>query len=199
MFQPLHLDGFLRLLVSHLGTVIDEGERLLDYYSDKARMASLLAAIDDNDTSMMSRILEQRRDHEALFVLQVSQAREWVDRLGQLDSTLERNADEFLAATFPVERLLDVRRLTSDDYSFENMMTDPGGRQVLHDSLREAINVDAIRCAVYELLGRIEDQYDLAEEYSEIRKTRDDIPFAENAQNEGAVIIPLFKAERPVV
>ena len=194
MYQPAQLDSFIRLLICHLGNVLTQGEQLIDNQSDEMRLDLLQYAIEQGaDQSTIQNKIERRRDSEMLFALQMSQSREWVDRLGQLDPHVERETDEFLAATFPIEKL--VRDLTSakGDDRLENIMTRSQNESALRGDLANLIDVDAMMCAIFELLGRLEDQYDLMEELLDLQQVVNGIPFGPKySHNHSAKIIPLF-------
>lgn len=191
MYQPAHLDSFLRLLISHLGSVLTEGERLMERQSNDTRMDRLQYAIEHGDDR--SQQVTQQQDSEALFVLQMSQSREWVDRLGQLDPDVERETDEFLAATFSIEKLLHNRRTREIDYQLENRIASTASAQVLKTDLISEVDVEAMICAIFELLGRLEEQYDLMEELLEMKQVVNGIPFGRKyTANKSAKIIPLF-------
>jgi len=168
MYQPVHLESFLRLLVAHFGRVIDEGERLGEHYSSQSCLEALLAAIDGGDPHALERCRHNRLEYEALFVLQMSQAREWVEQLGRLDPVVERDTDEFLVSTLVIESLLQDRQDHLRDYQRVNRLIAGDGGQMLKADLRAHIDIDAMLCAIFELLGRLEEQYclmgDLLEE-----------------------------------
>jgi hypothetical protein len=198
MYQPAHLDSFLRLLISHLSTVVDQGEQIGRLPVSDLPMQALCKALEmePQDSPAMDQ-LALRRDFEALFVLQMSQAREWVDRLGQLDPFVERETDEFLAATFAIEKLLDERASRDRDYRLENRMAQPGNDNVLRADLLANVDVEAMMLAIFELLARLEEQYDLMEELLEEKRVVNGSPFAAPAKSApGARIIPLFAARR---
>jgi hypothetical protein len=194
MFSTDNLGGFLRLLVSHISIVIDEGERLLDFYSSTERHDLLLQAIESGEPGLVEEQLSLCRDYEALFVLQMSHAREWVDRLGRLDQAIERHADEFLAATFGIERLLAGRAQQKSGYNIENRLVATGSSGVLRDRLRDAIDVEGMLLALFELLARLEEHYDLVEELLAERPLPVPAPFAARADAASkAEIVPLFE------
>ncbi len=198
MYQPAHLDSFLRLLISHLGSVLSEGERLLEWQSAGRRVELLLEFLETGQFSSQ-KTAEELHDSEALFVLQMSQSREWVDRLGQLDPEVERDADEFLAATFSIERLLLNRRERSDNYVAENLMIVSGNDNIVQNGVVDQVDIDAMLCAIFELLGRLEERYDLMEELLESKQVVNGVPFGQKFTNsKSAKIIPLFGYNKSV-
>ena len=143
MVQPAHLDSFLRLLVYHLGSVIAQGEMLIDAQSSQGRMDMLLHAIEQADCNAAhEKSIKLHHENEHLFIEQVMQLRDWVDMLGRIDINIERSVDEFLATT-----------LFMDQFSYDQKEGD----------LAIQINIDMILCAIFELLGRLEEQYDMME------------------------------------
>ena len=174
MMQPAHLDSFLRLLVSHMGAVIDQGEKLVEAQSSQSRMDMLLHAIEQVDCNAAhEKSLTLQRDNERLFVEQMKQLREWADMLGRFDLHMERNIDEFLAATLFMERF-------SYDCS--------GG------DLASQINMDVVLNSIFELLGRLEERYGLMEVMMEDERRIVNGPSVAGLvrkENE-AKIIPLF-------
>ena len=196
MYQPAQLDSFIRLLVCHLGEVVTQADQLIESHSDIGRMDFLQIAIevDNNHTTLKEAILQQHANEE-LFALQLSQAREWVDRLGQLDPLVERDTDEFLAATFPIEKLLRDRAARKSTYNLENIMTPSQKKTGLRGELSDHIDVEVMMCAIFEFLGRLEDQYDLVEELFEQKQIVNGVPFGRIHQgNRSAKIIPIFGA-----
>jgi len=194
MYQPAHLDSFLRLLISHLGSVLGQGEQTRQWQTREMRMELLQDAIElgENSTVYQDKISRQQ-DCEALFVLQMSQSREWVDRLGQLDPQVERNTDEFLAATFSIEKLLHNRSTRETDYQLENRMIGQGTNEILRDQSSSNVDIDLMTDAIFELLGRLEDHYELMEELLDVKQVVNGIPFGEKyAGSQKATVIPLF-------
>lgn len=188
MYQPAHLDSFLRLLISHLGSVLTQGEGVKESQSTQTRMDLLQNAIEQGDSGhAFQKQIDQIHDSEGLFVLQMSQSREWVDRLGQLDRDVERDTDEFLAATFSIESLMQ-------DYgTLETGLNGQGGDSVSRSDFGANIDIDGMMCAIFELLGRLEDRYDLMEELLEVRQVANGVPFGPiNSGNQSAKIIPMF-------
>ncbi len=175
MFQPAHLDSFLRLLVSHMGTVIAQGEMLIEGQSSQNRMKLLLYAIEQVDCNAAhEKNIKLQRDNEALFVQQMKLMREWVDQLGVFDPFVERSIDEFLASTLFMEKFV---------YDHRN------------DDLANQLNIDAVLVAIFELLGRLEEQYDMMEIMydDEERQVVNGVSFNEpKSKNYSAKIIPLF-------
>jgi hypothetical protein len=200
MYQPDHLDSFLRLLISHLGTVLTQGEQLAEWQSNEMRLDMLQYAIEQGQgTVTHQKTIEELRDCEALFVLQMSQSREWVDRLGQLDPQVERDTDEFLAATFSIEKLLQDHCTRKKDYRLENRLTRPGNNRVLRDEFSGDVDVEMMMGAIFELLGRLEEQYDLMDELLDVRQVVNGVPFGRKYTNNGSArIIPLFARQRKV-
>jgi len=196
MYQPAQLDSFIRLLICHLGNVLTQAEQLIDSRSDIMRMDILQRAIElGQDPEGLAETINQQYENETLFALQLSQAREWVDRLGQLDPHVERETDEFLAATFSVEKLVRNRQSRNHSDLLENIMTPAQGNSTLRGELHDYIDIDAMMCAIFELLGRLEEQYDLLEELIEQQQTVNGVPFGQRYQgNQSAKIIPLFGA-----
>ena len=166
MYQPVYLDSFLRMLVAHLTKVIDEGEQLLEFNSRKSRAERLLAAIESEDGQKKFQSINEQ---ETLFVLEVCHAREWVDRLGQLDHNVERIADEFLAVTYAMERLIGKNDTRALDYLPENLMTTSNPDQSSHFDLGDRISIQNVIFAIYELLTHLEEQYELVEEFLDHR------------------------------
>ncbi len=198
MYQPAQLDSFIRLLICHLGNVLTQGEQLIDNQSNQARMELLQIAIEQG--AEITSQAEHQQDCEMLFALQMIQSREWVDRLGQLDPQVERDTDEFLAATFPIEKLVRDREACDQNYNLQNIMTRSQNDCALHDELTNYVNVEAMMCAIFELLGRLEEQYDLIEELFEQKHVVNGVPFgAKYSNNQSAKIIPLFAADPQIV
>ena len=190
MYQPAQLDSFLRLLIAHMGTVLLAGERLKEFRSTQAQMDMLLSAIEEGQRECNRHDeLGFYSDSEALFVLQLSQSREWVDRLGQLDPGVERITDEFLANTFSIERMLNNQGVRKKDYRLENGMIEPGNDDILRHKLETHIDIDAMSKAIYELLGQLEEQYDMLEEL-EVKQVVNGVPFGLNPlRHQGAKVI----------
>ncbi len=197
MYQPAQLDSFIRLLICHLGNVLTQGEQLTDHQSDEMRLDLLQYAIEQGaDQSAILAKIKHQHDSEMLFALQMSQSREWVDRLGQLDPHVERDTDEFLAATFPIEKLARDLEQAKDDYRLENIMTRSQTQSAMQGDLANHIDVEAMMCAIFELLGRLEEQYDLMEELLDLKQVVNGIPFGPKySNNHSAKIIPLFAAK----
>ena len=196
MYQPAQLDSFIRLLICHLGNVLTQGEQLIDNQSHEMRLDLLQYAIEQGaDNSRQIDKTEQQRDAEMLFALQMSQSREWVDRLGQLDPDVERDTDEFLAATFAMEQLVRDHNNRKNSYHLENIMTKSQTESVMREDLANLVDVDAMMCAIFELLGRLEDQYDLMEELHDLKQVVNGVPFGPKyTKNHRAKVIPLFGA-----
>ncbi len=175
MVQPAHLDSFLRLLVSHMGTVLSQGEMLIEGQSRQNRMDQLLYAIEQTDCNAAhEKNIQLQRDNEALFVQQMRHMREWVDQLGSFDPNVERSIDEFLAATLFMENSV-----------FDNCA----------DDLANQLNIDAVMIAIFELLGRLEEQYDMMEIMydDEERQVVNGVTFTEqSSKKQCAKIIQLF-------
>ena len=198
MYQPAHVDSFIRLLICHLGNVLSQGEQLLENRSSVIRMDLLQYAIEQGeDQTTLQQAIDQQHDSETLFALQLSQSREWVDRLGQLDPVVERDTDEFLAATFSIEKLLRDRQASKDGYSLENIMTRSQSNCTLRGDLFDHIDIEAMMLAIFELLGRLEDQYDLMEELLDLQQVVNGVPFGlKYPGSQSAKIIPLFGASK---
>ncbi len=194
MYQPAQLDSFIRLLICHLGNVLTQGEQLIDNQSDEMRLDLLQYEIEQGaDQSTLLEKVEHRRDREILFALQMSQSREWVDRLGQFDPHVERDTDEFLAATFPIEKLVRDLEKAKSGFSIVNNTTGAQNWGAFDNSLANLIDVDAMMCAIFELLGRLEDQYDLMEELLDLKQVVNGNSFATKfSHNHSAKIISLF-------
>ncbi len=194
MYQPAQLDSFIRLLICHLGNVLTQGEQLTDHQSDEMRLDLLQIAIEQGaDHSTIQAKIQHRHDSEMMFALQMNQSREWVDRLGQLDPHVERDTDEFLAATLPIEKLARALEPTKDPNRPENIMVRSQSQGALQDDLANHIDVEAMMCAIFELLGRLEEQYDLMEELLDVKQVVNGIPFGPKyAQTHSAKIISLF-------
>ena len=201
MYQPAHVDSFIRLLICHLGNVLSQGEQLLESRSGVMRMDLLQYAIEQGeDQTSLQQTIDQRQDSETLFALQLSQSREWVDRLGQLDPMVERDTDEFLAATFSIEKLLRDRQANKSDYSLENIMTRSQRDCALRGDLFDYIDIEAMMLAIFELLGRLEDQYNLMEELLDLQQEVNGVPFGRiNPHSQSAKIIPLFGAGKTYI
>ncbi|MCP4934065.1 MAG: hypothetical protein GY927_07615 [bacterium] len=197
MYQPAQLDSFIRLLICHFGSVLTQGEQLLENQPDQLRLDLLLYAIEQGaDQSTIRDKIEQRRDSEMLFALQMNQSREWIDRLGQLDPHVERDTDEFLAATFPIEKLVRDFEEPRSDALCENNGTSSQKACLLHGGLANPIDVEAMMCAIFELLGRLEDQYELMEELLDEKQVVNGGAFGQKyGNNHSAKIIPLFGAK----
>ena len=198
MYQPDHLDSFLRLLISHLGSVLTQAEQAQEWQSPQVRMDMLQEAIEQGEEAgTYQSEISQQRDREALLVLQMSQSREWVDRLGQLDPEVERITDEFLAATFSIEKKLHDRQTRKTGYQLENNLAVQGNDNVLRGELDAHIDIDAMICAIFELLGRLEEHYDLMEELLHTKLVVNGSPFGRmHPANQSAKVIPLFSRGR---
>ena len=173
MFQPAHLDSFLRLFVSHMGASITQGEMLMEAQSSENRMDMLLYAIEQVDCNKAhKKKLKLQHDNELLFVEQMRQMREWADILGQFDGQVERIVDDFLVATFFIDRFVLAKG----------------------ENLASQLNIDAMLCAIFELLGRLEEQYDMMEVmFDEEQKVVNGTGFSSAGVGKGsAEIIPLF-------
>ena len=197
MYQPAHLDSFIRLLVTHLGSVLTQAEHVKEWQSPQVRMDLLQEAIEHGeDVGTYQTEISQQRDQEALFALQMSQSREWVDRLGQLDPGIERITDEFLAATFAIEQRLTNRQTRKTDYQLENNLVEQGNDNVLSGELQAHLDIDSMTVAIYEFLGRLEEHYDLVEELLYSKMVVNGVPFGSRPANQSADIIPLFSRVR---
>ncbi len=187
MYQPAHLDSFLRLLVSHLGSILSRGDTLRQAQSSQSRMDLLLDAIEGRGGELCYQDeLDRNRESEILFLQQICEAREWVDLLGQLDPHVERYADEFLAATFSIEK---TRRHRQEERA------ESGLEAPFHSGLSADINIDAMMCSIFELLGRLEEQYGLMEEFLEEEQVVSAGPSdRKSAAVQSARIIPLFSS-----
>ena len=178
MVQPAHLDSFLRLLVSHMGTVLSQGEMLIEGQSSQNRMDQLLYAIEQIDCNKAhERNIKLQRNNETLFVQQMRYMREWVDQLGRFDPVVERSIDEFLASTLFVE-----------NFDFDHH----------HEDLASQLNIEAVLVAIFELLGRLEEQYDMMEIMydDEERQVVNGVSFGDkNSKKQCAKIIPLFSTQ----
>ncbi|MCF6198434.1 MAG: hypothetical protein L3J67_03385 [Hyphomicrobiaceae bacterium] len=175
MVQPAHLDSFLRLLVSHMGTVLSQGEMMIEGQSHQNRMDQLLYAIEQIDCNKAhEKSIKLQRNNEILFVQQMQLMREWVDQLGCFDPVVERSIDEFLASTLFMENLV-----------FDHH----------HGDLANQLNIEAVLVAIFELLGRLEEQYDMMEIMydDEERQVVNGVSFRDqNLTKQSAKIIPLF-------
>ena len=199
MYQPAHLDSFLRLLITHIGSVITQGEQLLEETNSNRRMDLLQYFVEEGT---------QNADHltpstiqagsETLFLMQLSQAREWVDRLGQLDPDIERVADEFLAATYSINSILPKVDQLDNIARAGGQMAGPGNDNGQEVNFVALIDVELMLCEIFEFLGRLEEQYDLMEELLEVKQVANGIPFdGHSISDHSAKIIPLFGRPAP--
>ena len=173
MFQPAHLDSFLRLFVSHMGATITQGEMLMEAQSSEHRMDMLLYAIEQVDCNKAhEEKLERRHDNALLFVEQMRQMRLWADMLGQFDRQVERIIDDFLVATLFIDKFVPRR----------------------DEELVNQLNIDAVLCAIFELLGRLEEQYDMMEVmFEEEQQIVNGVAFSsQSMEKKSAQIIPLY-------
>ena len=194
MYQPVHLDSFLRMLIVHLSKVVDEGERLIQFRSKEFRMDILyeLNAVGEASVALQEK-LKLLREHEILFAQQLCHAREWVDRLGQLDLNVERFADEFLATTFAIELLQKNRPNQNHDYRLDNQMIGGDRDSILITDLNALVDVDNMLCAIFELLGRLEDQYELLDEFLDQELVVNGTAFSEPEKTEeNDKVVPIF-------
>lgn len=184
MYRSAPLDSFLRLLVVHLTSVLEKGEQALKWQTEDLRMQMLQLAIDHGENSEIYQThLDRRRSTEELFVLQTRQACEWVGRLGLLAPDVERQTDEFLVATCAIGNQHDSS--DEDRASKSEFLID--------------IEIEAIICAIYELLGRLEDRYSLAGDLMDEKQVVNGSSFGQrHSSGEEPNIIQLFPGKNKV-
>ncbi len=193
MYQPAHLDSFLRLLVTHLETMLTQGEQIIEKQALKGDLALLQEVLEPQEGFADAQTAEQElRDKEALFVLQVRQSREWVDRLGQFDPVVERDVDEYLAATYQINRVLLEFDRPKADCGQKSPLATLEHRQRLPEGLQGQVNISSLLNATYELLGRLEEHYGLLEDLLEVPQAVNEPALeASHRHDSTAKIIPL--------
>jgi hypothetical protein len=200
MYRPAHLDGYLRLLATHLEGLVELGENIMELAGGHLEIGEFRLRR-CGGWEELGAILERRREKEAMFAMQLGEAREWADRLGQFEPFFERRIDEFLVATLPIEEF--VRTQANQLEPNEQIGAGQEERRCeihpLAGDLNGHIDVAAMIEAVMELLARLDEEYDLTGELMDRRPAACGDAFALPAHDDDEdeaenMIIPLFGA-----